>query len=232
MNDDLAADTLCCVAARLMLRWRDQTTSPRQRTTAIAKKPRIAPTIMKTVPSGSVDCFMKGALAVGGTVAATNTPEIRGTSVLIVELPLVAPVIATVEVKLVVAGCVDDVEGALLEVVGSGLDEEEELDEELVGASEEVVDGGCEVVVGCVCEVVVGSEVVVCCVVFCCEVFSVGCEEDDCVASELVGVFLVVPESFDEVSGSAAETGTASRPTPAARERRGKGRENLMARVS
>lgn len=33
---------------------------------AAPKKPRIAPTQMKTVPSGSVDCLMKGALATGG----------------------------------------------------------------------------------------------------------------------------------------------------------------------
>jgi hypothetical protein len=33
---------------------------------AAPKRPRIAPTQMKTVPSGRVDCLMKGALAVGG----------------------------------------------------------------------------------------------------------------------------------------------------------------------
>jgi hypothetical protein len=35
--------------------------------TDIARNPRIAPTMMKTVPSGNVDSLMKGAFAVGGT---------------------------------------------------------------------------------------------------------------------------------------------------------------------
>ena len=52
-------------------RWRDQATRPRQRRTLIAMKPRMAPTIMKTVPSGRVLVCMNGALAVGGTVGVT-----------------------------------------------------------------------------------------------------------------------------------------------------------------
>lgn len=42
----------------------------RQMTTARPKAPRMAPTQMKTVPSGSDEWFMKGAFCVGGTVGA------------------------------------------------------------------------------------------------------------------------------------------------------------------
>jgi hypothetical protein len=56
-----------------MLRWRDQTTRPRLRITDTAKKPRMAPTMMKTVPSGRLDCCINGASAVGGTGGATIT---------------------------------------------------------------------------------------------------------------------------------------------------------------
>lgn len=41
---------------------------PRHTRSAAPKAPRMAPTAMKTVPSGSVDRFMKGASWVGGTV--------------------------------------------------------------------------------------------------------------------------------------------------------------------
>jgi hypothetical protein len=68
-----------------MLRWRDQTTSPRHRITDIAKKPRMAPTMMKTVPSGSLDCCMNGALAVGGTEGATYAPASVGKSVAVLD---------------------------------------------------------------------------------------------------------------------------------------------------
>lgn len=40
----------------------------RQRRSANPSAPRIAPTAMKTVPSGRFDCCMKGALFVGGTL--------------------------------------------------------------------------------------------------------------------------------------------------------------------
>ncbi len=43
---------------------------PRQRRIARPKAPRMAPTAMKTVPSGRVEWFMKGALWVGGIVGA------------------------------------------------------------------------------------------------------------------------------------------------------------------
>lgn len=50
----------------------------RQSRIATPKAPRIAPTAMKTVPSGRVEWFMKGALRVGGIVGGGYV----GTSVL------------------------------------------------------------------------------------------------------------------------------------------------------
>jgi len=58
------------MAARSTDRWRRQATMPRQRRIATPKAPRMAPTAMKTVPSGRVEWFMKGALWVGGIVGA------------------------------------------------------------------------------------------------------------------------------------------------------------------
>jgi hypothetical protein len=64
------------LAARFTDRCSDQATRPRQRTTLIAMNPSIAPTAMKTVPSGRGLCCMKGAFWVGGTEGATilNAP--------------------------------------------------------------------------------------------------------------------------------------------------------------
>jgi len=64
----LESAKFCCIAARLTDRWMDQTTRPRQARTQAPRKPRIAPTTMKTVPSGMVDFCIKGASAVGGTL--------------------------------------------------------------------------------------------------------------------------------------------------------------------
>jgi len=58
-------------AARLTERWRDQAMRPRQRSTLMAMKPRMAPTTMKTVPSGIVLCCMNGACFVLGTTGVT-----------------------------------------------------------------------------------------------------------------------------------------------------------------
>jgi len=64
------------MAARLTDRWSAQAVRPRQRMTDMARKPRMAPTTMKTVPSGREEICMNGASAVGGTVGATilNAP--------------------------------------------------------------------------------------------------------------------------------------------------------------
>lgn len=61
-------------AARLTERWRDQATRPRQSRTLMAMKPRMAPTTMKTVPSGRLLCCMKGAWLVFGTMGVTILP--------------------------------------------------------------------------------------------------------------------------------------------------------------
>jgi hypothetical protein len=42
----------------------------RQRRTPRPRAPRMAPTAMKTVPSGALECCMKGAFLVGGTLGA------------------------------------------------------------------------------------------------------------------------------------------------------------------
>ncbi len=63
--------TACwAMAARSTERCRRQATMPRQRRMARPKAPRMAPTAMKTVPSGRVEWFMNGALWVGGMVGA------------------------------------------------------------------------------------------------------------------------------------------------------------------
>lgn len=59
--------SVCSMAARFTERWMDQATRPRQASTEKPRKPSRAPTMMKTKPSGSVDCCINGAFAVGGT---------------------------------------------------------------------------------------------------------------------------------------------------------------------
>jgi hypothetical protein len=56
------------MAARSTDRWSRQATMARQMRMASPKVPRMAPTAMKTVPSGRLDRCMKGAPTVGGTV--------------------------------------------------------------------------------------------------------------------------------------------------------------------
>lgn len=57
----------CARAARLTDRCSDHATSPRHRSTQAPRKPRIAPTQMKTVPSGRSDFCMNKARDVSGT---------------------------------------------------------------------------------------------------------------------------------------------------------------------
>lgn len=61
-------------------------------------KPRMAPTMMKTVPSGNVLCCMNGAFAVGGTEAVTGwiAPDSLGR-------PVRAPPVVTAEPVMLVA---------------------------------------------------------------------------------------------------------------------------------
>jgi hypothetical protein len=58
---------------------------------ATPKAPRIAPTAMKTVPSGKVEWFMNGAFAVGGIVGGGNVPISVLTVLLSVGRPGTAP---------------------------------------------------------------------------------------------------------------------------------------------
>lgn len=61
----------CAKAARRTERFTDHATMPRQARTDSPIKPRIAPTAIKTVPSGVFDVCMYGAPALGGTVTIT-----------------------------------------------------------------------------------------------------------------------------------------------------------------
>jgi len=64
-----------CFPAFLTDRRRDKETRPRQSRTDMARKPKKAPTTMNTVPSGRLDCCIKGALEVSGTTGVTiDTP--------------------------------------------------------------------------------------------------------------------------------------------------------------
>lgn len=58
----------CTAAARFTERCRDHATRPRHARIAAPKKPNAAPTQIKTVPSGSVDFCMYGAIFVSGTI--------------------------------------------------------------------------------------------------------------------------------------------------------------------
>jgi hypothetical protein len=78
-------------------------TMPRQASTARPKTPRMAPTAINTVPSGSCEWFIKGAFDVGGTEAAgydgIDVPAVLesvGRPVKLVDPPELAPVITDV----------------------------------------------------------------------------------------------------------------------------------------
>ena len=104
------------------------------------KKPRAAPTTMKTVPSGSVECLMNGAFCVGGTVGSGYWPARVGRSFGrpdADEPPVIvgSPVIVGTEAVVVAELVVDPVR--VIVMVGFVLVEEEaesveelELDEE------------------------------------------------------------------------------------------------------
>lgn len=101
------------MAARRTERFTDHATMPRQARTANPMNPSMAPTAMKTVPSGVLDVCMYGAFAIGGTVTMG---------------PLVV-----VEAENVVVGADDVV------VVLSVVEEVVEVVEEVVEVSDEVV---------------------------------------------------------------------------------------------
>jgi hypothetical protein len=101
----LVSDMFCCIAARLTDRWRDHATRPRQSRTLIAMNPRIAPTAMKTVPSGRLLVCINGAFEVGGTLTVTGwtAPDSLGSPVgSAPSVVAVVPVIAGTEADVVV----------------------------------------------------------------------------------------------------------------------------------
>jgi hypothetical protein len=186
-----------------MLRWRDQTTRPRHRITDIAIKPRMAPTIIKTVPSGRFDCCINGASAVGGTEGATITKAPLRVG------KLVAPELSPDEPAPVIVGTLPVAEEEEEEpppVIVTELEDELELDEGVLDVLDVWPEDWDELL---------EAEV---------------CDEDD---FEVPCVELVDEEDPGRLGRPddvpAAETATASRPTPAARERRRDCRENLMA---
>lgn len=76
---DLTSAILWAMAARLTERCSDHATRPRHTINAAPKKARIAPTQMKTVPSGRSDFCIKSAPDVSGTFwSGMPTPAIVG----------------------------------------------------------------------------------------------------------------------------------------------------------
>lgn len=95
------------MAARLTERCNDHATSPRHASTAQPKNARIAPTQMKTVPSGRSDFCMKDAPAVSGTfMTGTPTPASVGAPARLKALVEPAVPVVFVVASAVVAACV------------------------------------------------------------------------------------------------------------------------------
>lgn len=140
------------MAARRTERFTDHATMPRQARTANPMNPRIAPTAMKTVPSGVFDVCMYGAFAIGGMVTMGPLVVVEDEDVVVVVgTDEVVVVLSVVEVEvsdevvvvgsiLVVVDEVEDVE----DVVELGLLSDVEVDVEDV---EDVVDSVVEAVV-------------------------------------------------------------------------------------
>ena len=124
-------------AARRTERFTDHATIPRQASTARPIKPRMAPTAMKTVPSGVFDVCMYGAFAVGGMVTTAPPVDVEDEDVDVVvvetvvvvvseevEVDVADVVVVDVVVDIVVVDIVDvvdvedvDVEDVVVEVV-------------------------------------------------------------------------------------------------------------------
>lgn len=85
----------------------DHATIARQIRTDNPMSPSAAPTAMKTVPSGRLDCCMYGALEVGGTVAVGMfvrelvVDDIDGRSVPVDVVAVFVPVVVPVDVDVV-----------------------------------------------------------------------------------------------------------------------------------
>ena len=126
------------IAARRTERFTDHATIPRQARTASPIKPRMAPTAIKTVPSGVFDVCRYGAPAVGGTVtiAAAVELDVDDVDAVVVETDDVVVLLSEVveevdvdesEVVLVVESMVVDVvdDSEVVLVVLSDVDVEE-----------------------------------------------------------------------------------------------------------
>jgi hypothetical protein len=121
-------------AARRTERFTDHATIPRQASTASPIRPRMAPTAMKTVPSGMLVVCIYGAFAVGGIVTTAPPVDVEDedVDVVVVEDEVVVVVSEDVEVDVsdvvvvvamvVVDVDVEDVE--MVEVVLSDVDVE------------------------------------------------------------------------------------------------------------
>lgn len=104
----------CAMAARRTERFTDHATIPRQARTANPMNPSIAPTAMKTVPSGVLDVCMYGAFAMGGTVTMGPLVVVEAENVVVVvgtdDVVVVLSVVEVVSDEVVVVG-------SMLEVV-------------------------------------------------------------------------------------------------------------------
>lgn len=121
------------MAARRTERFTDHATMPRQARTASPMNPSIAPTAMKTVPSGVLDVCMYGAFAMGGTVTmgplvvveAENVVVVVGTDDVVVVLSVVEVEVSdevVVGSMLVVVDELEDVVDVVLLVVLSDVE--------------------------------------------------------------------------------------------------------------
>lgn len=98
----------CAMAARRTERFTDHATMPRQARTASPMNPSIAPTAMKTVPSGVFDVCMYGAFAMGGTVTMGPLVVVEAEKVVVVvgadDVVVVLSVVEVVSDEVVVVG--------------------------------------------------------------------------------------------------------------------------------
>lgn len=113
----------CAMAARRTERFTDHATMPRHASNASPMSPRMAPTAMKTVPSGMFVVRMYGAFAVGGTVTMGPLAGVEEEvdvvlSVVVVEVEVeVDDVVVVVVAILVVLVVVDGVGVVVSDVV-------------------------------------------------------------------------------------------------------------------
>lgn len=113
----------CAMAARRTERFTDHATMPRHASNASPMSPRMAPTAMKTVPSGMFVVRIYGAFAVGGTVTMGPLAGVEEEvdvvlSVVVVEVEVeVDEVVVVVVAILVVLVVVDGVGVVVSDVV-------------------------------------------------------------------------------------------------------------------